>query len=103
MPTRVLITGVTGPVGSFLADYLLTLPDVEVHAFKRWRSDTRPIEHLAGRVTLHEGDIEDAFSIAKAIRQAQPDRVYHLAAQSYPSESWDAPVATFRANVEGTL
>ena len=37
MPTRVLITGVTGPVGSFLADYLLTLPDVEIHAFKRWK------------------------------------------------------------------
>ena len=42
--TRVLITGVTGPVGSFLADYLLTLPGIELHAFKRWRSDTRPIQ-----------------------------------------------------------
>lgn len=100
---RVFITGITGPVGSFLADYLLTLPDIEVHAFKRWRSDTRPIEHLFGRVTFHEGDIEDAFSIAGAIRKAAPDRIYHLAAQSYPSESWDAPIATMRANVEGTI
>lgn len=100
---RVLITGITGPVGSFLADYLLTLPDVEVHGFKRWRSDTRPIEHLYGRVVFHEGDIEDPFSIANAVRKAAPDRIYHLAAQSYPSESWDAPIATMRANVEGTL
>ncbi len=102
MPTRVLITGITGPVGSFLADYLLTLPGVEVHAFKRWRSDTRPIAQLFGRVTFHEGDIEDPFAVAAAVRAAAPDRVYHLAAQSYPSASWGAPVATLRTNVEGT-
>lgn len=100
---RVFITGITGPVGSFLADYLLTLPEVEVHAFKRWRSDPRPIEHLRDRVTFHEGDIEDPFSVSKAIERARPDRIYHLAAQSYPSESWDAPIATMRVNVEGTI
>jgi GDP-4-dehydro-6-deoxy-D-mannose reductase len=100
---RVFITGITGPVGSFLADYLLTLPEVEVHAFKRWRSDPRPIEHLRGRVTFHEGDIEDPFSVSRAIERARPDRIYHLAAQSYPSESWDAPIATMRTNVEGTI
>jgi GDP-4-dehydro-6-deoxy-D-mannose reductase len=100
---RVFITGITGPVGSFLADYLLTLPEVEVHAFKRWRSDTRPIEHLRGRIVLHEGDIEDPFSVQRAVEQAAPDRIYHLAAQSYPSESWDAPITTMRTNVEGTI
>ncbi|KAB8139801.1 GDP-mannose 4,6-dehydratase [Chloroflexia bacterium SDU3-3] len=100
---RIFITGITGPVGSALADYLLTLPDLEIHAFKRWRSDPRPIEKLYGHVTFHEGDIEDAFSIDRAIAAAAPDRVYHLAAQSYPSESWDAPIATMRANVEGTI
>jgi GDP-4-dehydro-6-deoxy-D-mannose reductase len=103
VPTRVFITGVTGPVGSFLADYLLTLPDVEVHAFKRWRSDTRPIQHLYGRVAFHEGDIEDPFAVAAAVRAAAPDRIYHLAAQSYPSASWDAPITTMRTNVEGTV
>ena len=100
---RVFITGITGPVGSALAEYLLAQPEVELHAFKRWRSDPRPIERLRDRMTLHEGDIEDAFSIDKAVAKASPDRVYHLAAQSYPSESWDAPVATLRANVEGTI
>lgn len=100
---RVFITGITGPVGNALADYLLTQPELEVHAFKRWRSDTRPIEHLYGRVVFHEGDIEDPFSIDKAIERAAPDRVYHLAAQSYPSESWDAPIATMRTNAEGTI
>jgi len=100
---RVLITGITGPVGSFLADYLLTIPGLEIHAFKRWRSDPRPIEHLLGKITIHEGDIEDAFSVDRAVATARPDRIFHLAAQSYPSASWDAPILTMRANVEGTL
>lgn len=100
---RVFITGITGPVGSFLADHLLTIPDLEIHAFKRWRSDPRPIEHLIGRVTIHEGDVEDAFSLDAAIAAARPERIFHLAAQSYPSASWNAPVLTMRANVEGTL
>lgn len=100
---RVFITGITGPVGSFLADHLLTLPDLEIHVFKRWRSDPRPIEHLLGKVTVHEGDIEDAFAVDAAVRAAAPERVFHLAAQSYPSASWQAPVLTMRANVEGTL
>ncbi len=100
---RVFITGITGPVGSALADYLLTLPDIELHAFKRWRSDLRPIEHLRGHIVFHEGDIEDPFSLARAVERSAPDRIYHLAAQSYPSESWDAPIATLRVNVEGTV
>ncbi len=101
-PIRVLITGATGPVGSALADELLTIPAVEVHIFKRWRSDPRPIQHLSGRITIHEGDIEDPFAVAAAVRAVAPDRIYHLAAQSYPAASWDAPITTLRVNIEGT-
>lgn len=100
---RVLITGITGPVGSFLADYLLTLDGLELFGFKRWRSDPRPIEHLYGRVTMLEGDIEDPYAIGQVIEQVRPERIFHLAAQSYPSASWAAPIATMRVNVEGTL
>jgi GDP-4-dehydro-6-deoxy-D-mannose reductase len=100
---RVLITGITGPVGSFLADHLLTIPDLQIHALKRWRSDPRPIAHLQGRIVIHEGDIEDAFALDNIVAAAAPDRIFHLAAQSYPSASWDAPIHTMRTNVEGTL
>ncbi len=58
---------------------------------------------MHGRIVLHEGDIEDPFSIDRAIARAMPERIYHLAAQSYPSESWDAPIHTMRTNVEGTI
>jgi len=100
---RVLITGITGLIGSHLADYLLELGGIEVIGFKRWRSSDSNISHLRGRVRLLEGDIEDPYSIAGAIEQARPDRIFHLAAQSYPSESWAAPSTTLAANLGGTL
>ncbi len=100
---RVLITGATGPVGSSLAEYLLTQPDVEVAVFKRWRSDARALARVQHAITFYEGDIEDAYAVTDAVTQAMPDYVFHLAAQSYPSASWGAPVATMRANVEGTV
>ncbi len=100
---RVLITGITGLIGSHLADYLLDMGGVEVTGFKRWRSSEQNIRHLRDRVRMLEGDIEDAFSIGRAIEQTRPDRIFHLAAQSYPSASWDAPAATLQANVMGTL
>jgi len=86
-----------------LAEYLLTQPDVDVSVFKRWRSDARALARVQQAITLYEGDIEDAYAVADAVAQAAPDYVFHLAAQSYPSASWGAPVATMRANVEGTV
>jgi len=100
---RVFLTGVTGPVGSSLATYLVAQPGLEIHAFKRWRSDLRPIQHISESLSFHEGDIEDPFAIAQAIEKVKPDRIYHLAAQSYPTASWDAPIVTLRTNVEGTV
>src|SRR5580765_3750038 len=98
---RILITGITGLVGSHLADYALSLPEVQVTGFKRWRSPDQNIRHLAGKIELIEGDIEDPFSVAGAIEHTRPDRIFHLAAQSYPSESWAAPTTTIRANLMG--
>ena len=100
---KVLITGVTGPVGSTLAEYLVRQPGVSVSVFKRWRSDPRALAPIIDRLAIYEGDIEDPYAVADTVAHAQPDFVYHLAAQSYPSASWGAPVATMRANVEGTV
>src|SRR5687767_5205409 len=100
---RVLITGITGLIGSHLADYLLELGDIEVIGFKRWRSSETNISHLRDRVRMLEGDVEDPYSMAEAVEQARPDRIFHLAAQSYPSASWAAPSTTLQANLGGTL
>src|SRR5215471_5662049 len=100
---NVLVTGLSGLVGSHLAEWLLDKPDVNVFGFKRWRSDPAAIKHLVGKIQIIEGDVEDRSSVDRALIQSKPDRIFHLAAQSYPSESWDAPVATFAANVNGTI
>ena len=75
---NVLITGLTGMVGSHLADYLLTLPEVEVYGFKRWRSDPRDIEHLHGRMAILEGDITVYSLQAIAYDAAANVRQYRL-------------------------
>lgn len=105
---RVLITGITGMVGSHLADYLLEHTDWEIYGLCRWRSPLDNIAHLVdginknGRVKLVYGDLRDYLSLHEAVRQSRPDYLFHLAAQSYPKTSFDSPLDTLETNVQGT-
>ena len=99
---RILITGITGFVGSHLADYILAhFPEVEVHGIKRWRSDMSNISHLENQITLHECDIKDAHNIYEVIERVKPDKIFHLAAQSYVPASWESPAETLQTNIIG--
>ena len=100
---RVLITGVTGFAGSHLADYCLTRKDVDLHGIIRWRSRTENIEHLTGKIALHECDLRDASSTREVIETVRPDLIFHLAAQSYVPTSWKAPSESLSTNVLGQL
>lgn len=100
---RVLITGVTGFVGSHLADYLVGRGDVEVFGTHRWRSRMENVEHLRGRLRLVECDLTDPVAVRRVLAAVRPDRVFHLAAQSYVPTSWLAPAETLRTNVLGQL
>src|SRR5579859_3987947 len=100
---KVLITGITGFVGSHLAEYLLRRENIEVYGIKRWRS---PLSELAGivhDVRLIDCDLRDANSVNQVIATVRPDRIYHLAAQSYVPVSYTAPVDTFETNACGTI
>jgi GDP-mannose 4,6-dehydratase len=102
---RVLITGITGFVGSHMADYLLkNVPDVKIFATRRWRSKEDNIKHLFGddRVILEECDLLDRGSLARIIHISKPDLVYHFAAQSFPESSFLTPVSTLTTNIIGT-
>jgi len=102
---RVLITGITGFVGSHMADYLLeNVPGVKIFATRRWRSKEENIKHLFGddRVIFEECDLLDRGSLARIIHISQPDIVYHFAAQSFPESSFLTPVSTLTTNVIGT-
>jgi GDP-mannose 4,6-dehydratase len=102
------ITGITGMVGSHLADYLLEHTDWEIHGLCRWRSPLDNISHLLPRINaldrvhLVYGDLRDYLSIHEAVKKVQPDYVFHLAAQSYPKTSFDSPLDTLETNVQGT-
>jgi GDPmannose 4,6-dehydratase len=105
---RAFITGITGMVGSHLADYLIARTDWDIVGLCRWRS---PIDNLRAlmprinrkdRIRLVYGDLRDDHSIHEAVRQAAPDYVFHLAAQSFPRTSFDAPLDTLETNVQGT-
>jgi GDP-mannose 4,6-dehydratase len=100
---RVLITGITGFVGSHLAEYLLDQEGVEVYGLKRWRSSLHNIEHLIERLKLIDGDLRDSKSMIRVIDTVRPDIIHHLAAQSYVVTSYDAPIDTIETNVCGTI
>jgi GDP-4-dehydro-6-deoxy-D-mannose reductase len=100
---RVLITGITGFAGSHLADYCLARGDSEVHGIIRWRSRTENIEHLGGKIHLHECDLRDAGSTREVIEKVRPEYVFHLAAQSFVPTSWHAPSESLSTNVLGQL
>lgn len=108
-PKRALITGITGMVGSHLAEYLIDKTDWDVVGMCRWRS---PLDNLGtltarinsnDRISLLYGDLRDTMSIQAAVAKAQPDYVFHLAAQSFPRTSFDAPLDTMDTNIQGTV
>ena len=102
---RVLITGITGFVGSHMADYLLkNVLGVKVFATRRWRSRDDNIKHFYGddRVKFIEADLTDRGSLHGAIKMSKPDIVYHFAAQSFPETSFITPVMTLTTNIIGT-
>ncbi len=105
-----LITGVTGQDGSYLAEFLLE-KGYEVHGLRRRTStpNTSRIEHILSnpanesRFTLHYGDITDASSLIRVIQLVQPDEIYNLAAQSHVRVSFDSPEYTAQASALGAL
>lgn len=106
---RALITGITGMVGSHLAEYLLEHTDWDVVGMCRWRSPLDNLVNLSGRinsgdrVSLQYGDLRDTMSIQHVVANAKPDYVFHLAAQSFPRTSFDSPLDTMDTNVQGTV
>lgn len=108
MTKRALITGITGMVGSHLADYLLENTDWDIFGMARWRSPLDNLSHLAPaindgkRVFLLYGDLRDFLSINDVVTRAAPDFVFHLAAQSYPKTSFTSPLDTLETNIQGT-
>lgn len=108
MIKKCLITGITGQVGSFLADFLLENTDYEIYGMMRWQEPLNNIHHLADRINkkdridIFNADLNDLSSIYKMINEIKPDFIFHLAAQSFPKTSFDIPIETLTTNIIGT-
>ncbi len=100
---RVLITGITGFVGSHLAEYALSRGDVEVFGTVRWRSRMDNVEGILGDIDLIDCDLRDPSATRKCLEQIRPDYIFHLAAQSYVPASWNAPAETLTTNIISEL
>src|SRR3989344_4243517 len=100
---RVLITGITGFVGSHLADYLLANTHYKIYGLKRVNSQLRNISHILDRVTLIDGDLLDETSLINLLKISKPDYIYHLGALSWVTPSWNMPSAYMQVNAVGTI
>lgn len=104
---KIVISGITGQDGYYLSR-LLVSKGHQVHGIVRRNSqksfgvlDTNP--ELKSKLELHYGDVTDKHSLDRVFKQVSPDRVYHLAAQSFVQESWSNPELTYEVNIKGTL
>ena len=119
---RILITGTTGMVGSYLAEYLIQQKDIEIYGTFRRRSRMDNLDSLkeagklniiageynikrlspsdTSRLNLLEADINDPFSIQNVIATVKPDCIFHLASQSIVAVSWKEPAETSTGNDE---
>jgi GDP-4-dehydro-6-deoxy-D-mannose reductase len=108
MTKKILITGITGQVGSQLADYVLENTSYEVVGMMRWQESIDNLYHLTDRInrkdriSLHYADLNDYPAISRMIKVHRPDWISHLAAQSYPKTSFDIPIETLQTNIIGT-
>lgn len=99
---RVLITGVTGFVGSHMAEFALA-QGAEVFGACRWRSNTENIDHIKNQINVVEMDLRDSSSVRETLVKTKPDYVVHLAGQSYVFASWHAPAETLTTNAIGQV
>lgn len=101
---RVLVTGISGFIGSHLAEYLTqALPNVELFGLVRPRACTLGLKKVADRIKIIEADVRDQGSVLKALSEVRPDRIFHLAGQSAVQMSFRAPAETFSSNALGTV
>ena len=99
---KVLITGITGFVGSHMVDYLLNEDeDIEIYGTVKIRSSLENLNHNLDRIKLIECNILDSHNVEETVKTLQPDKIFHLAAQSFVPTSWRSPNDTLSTNILG--
>lgn len=101
---RVLITGIDGFIASHLVEYILKVePNAEIFGTYRRGADRKNITGIEDDIKLVEMELTDPYSVLAAVKDSMPDKVFHLAAQTFVPTSWTAPANTMSVNVGGTV
>ncbi len=99
---RTLITGITGFAGGWLAEALLARGGHEVVGIGRAGHWPPELRHLDGRVALFGLDLCDGPRVEAALREARPERIYHLAGYAHVGRSFQEPDAAWQGNLQAT-
>jgi len=97
---NIMITGIGGMVGTHMTDYLY---ERGIRPVGLYYNSTVPLSELGDQADLFECDVRDALRVYRLIKDHRPDVIHHLAAQSYPAESWLRPADTLDINLIGTV
>jgi len=102
---RALITGIAGSGGSYLAEYLVSQQNIEVHGISRWHSTTSNanLKKIAKEITLHECDLNDLSATIRALEACRPDYIFHLAAHANVHVCFSNPIAVLQNNINNTI
>ncbi len=100
---KVLITGITGMVGSHLAEFLINEGNCEIHGTTRWRSNRENIAAFENQLSLHECELRDPHAVLRLVEEIRPEQIYHLASQSNVAASWISPRETLVNNITAQL
>lgn len=100
---KILITGITGFVGSHLAEYIISLNQGhKIYGICRWRSPKDNLRGICDKVHLFDADLCDLSALIRNFKKINPDIIFHLGAQSYVLTSFNSPIQTLWTNVIGT-
>lgn len=102
---KIIITGITGSGGSYLADHIAdNRPGTAIHGISRWHSTSsaRNLARSRSRVTLHECDLLDFKSVLDVLREVKPDGIFHIASHANVRASFATPLAVLNNNIMGT-
>jgi len=104
--SKILITGITGFVGSYLAEYCLTKPGLNLYGtvFSNHLGDElKRIEKIKDKIELFECNLTNRIAVQRVIEKIKPDKIFHLAAQSFVPTSWQSPEDTLFNNIMSEL
>ncbi len=103
---KILITGISGFVGSYLAEYCLSMPGAEVYGTilsHHLGDEMKRIEGVKDKIKIFECNLTNRIAVERVLQEVKPDKIFHLAAQSFVRVSWDGPEDTIFNNIMSEL